>query len=545
MVHVPSDPRWSTGRLKTFAQARHWRQALKHLEVLGQKAFKFNIIHCNSALAACAWPLAGHLLRHAERHAERAGADAFTVNSACAACERRGRWGEALQLLAWAARGALRCEVLGYNGASSAAAKDGRWTQSMEVLKEMRTNTLQRTVISFAALSVKWPWALETLELMRHCDASPGAYHVNGAITSCGASQLWRAALFRVGDAAADVVGCNAAMSACEWLWAAELLECMAAMGSIQQDIISFNALLNAYSAEDLWPRAVNLWRLLEGRDVEPSTVTANCLIGSAAWPEAWQCLHRFLQGGVEVDVIGVNSVISSDWRMALTCEHFFARAGLRRTLITYGALTSTTASGPSPSAWSLAQAVWAQQAQQGAAAEAVGQSAMLKAWADGQQWRWALEMPPSDLNGYGAQLNALSSVGRWRAARAALSSAALSATLSATRVLRSAVCCHSAVAGCERAGAWEQVLLLEMAMFNSSSRWRTSPDGCRSLQRSKAKHEAIRGRALNRIMLNAVVSAREKGGLLAGKELFDAAERERRQAAMRFFGAFTCLFWC
>lgn len=31
--------------------------------------------------------------------------------------------------------------------------------------------------------------------------------------------------------------------------------------------------------------------------DVEPSTVTANCLIGSAAWPEAWQCLHRFLQG--------------------------------------------------------------------------------------------------------------------------------------------------------------------------------------------------------------------------------------------------------
>lgn len=48
---------------------------------------------------------------------------------------------------------------------------------------------------------------------------------MNGAITSCGASQLWRAALFRVGDAAADVVGCNAAMSACEWLWAAELLE--------------------------------------------------------------------------------------------------------------------------------------------------------------------------------------------------------------------------------------------------------------------------------------------------------------------------------
>lgn len=46
--------------------------------------------------------------------------------------------------------------------------------QTVQLDTTRPTDRSRRTVISFAALSVKWPWALETLELMRRSDVRHG-----------------------------------------------------------------------------------------------------------------------------------------------------------------------------------------------------------------------------------------------------------------------------------------------------------------------------------------------------------------------------------
>ena len=114
-----------------------------------------------------------------------------TYNSVMTACEKSGRWEEALQMFEDMRRKGVERDTITYSTAISACAKGGRWEEALGLLSEMASQGIERDTITYnAAISAcekggRWEEAVGLLQQMASQGIKRDTITHSAAISAC------------------------------------------------------------------------------------------------------------------------------------------------------------------------------------------------------------------------------------------------------------------------------------------------------------------------------------------------------------------------
>ena len=141
--------------LKILSQERQGQLAFNTLEAV-RRAGKIPLTAPNYvvALSSCAksklWKQALALLFESMPKAQ-IQPNVISYNAAISACEKGGRWQEALTLFEAMTKAQIQPTVISYNAAVSACEKGGRWQEALTLFDAMPKAKVQPDVISYSA----------------------------------------------------------------------------------------------------------------------------------------------------------------------------------------------------------------------------------------------------------------------------------------------------------------------------------------------------------------------------------------------------------
>ncbi|CAJ1431004.1 unnamed protein product [Effrenium voratum] len=295
-------------------------------------------------------------------------------------------------------------------------------------------------------------------------------------VARLGRAGAWHSALQLLEEAnqagQLDVVLCNAAVTACgrsqAWQAAVALLQSMSTkrLGLPAPDQITVNSALNALAAS--WASALQLlWELRSGRwlRLRPNTVSFNTVLSACARSQQWQSALNLFSALMEEshgdctgapDLVSFNTAMSACERVSRwqTCALLAAAAedrGLQLDLVSFNTLLSSSArSSEWPRALLLVTELLS-----GGTADSASLGAAFAACEQGAQWQAALSLlqhaRAQRLSGYGA-MGSLRVAGRWQEALQILQE--LESSGDADVVAYSA-----ALSVLEKAGRWQLAL--------------------------------------------------------------------------------------
>ncbi|CAE7619912.1 MRL1 [Symbiodinium sp. CCMP2592] len=153
--------------ISAFEYRQHWQRGLEFLQELFAhrpgKRIAANVVSFNAALACCRkvsqWQWGLHLWKGVRRHLEidaphlreDKSADDVTYGCAVSACDHGWQWQWGLQLLCEAVFSGLRVGIPTMNSAISASAKSKKWHTCLALLREMPSERLAPTRVSFTS----------------------------------------------------------------------------------------------------------------------------------------------------------------------------------------------------------------------------------------------------------------------------------------------------------------------------------------------------------------------------------------------------------
>ncbi|CAK0880072.1 unnamed protein product [Prorocentrum cordatum] len=215
-----------------------------------------------------------------------------TYNARISACEKSGRWQQALVLISemWEAK--MDPDVVSYSAGISACEKGGKWQWALALLGGMwlvqlepdvqlqRRNQRVRERLAVAAGLVAAQGDVE---------GEDGAQHhpYNAGISACEKCEQWEHAIALLREmlevkADPDVVSYSAGISACEksehWKLALALLSEMGG-ARVEANVISYSAGISACEKGAQWQRALGLLRNMWEVKLEANSATT---LGSA-----------------------------------------------------------------------------------------------------------------------------------------------------------------------------------------------------------------------------------------------------------------------
>ncbi|CAJ1427764.1 unnamed protein product, partial [Effrenium voratum] len=313
-------------------KADDWRQALL-LRLEPRPGVVFDTVLLSACARQRAWACAQALLRDTEP-------DVVALNSAVHALP----WAEALQLLQLGRASRLADEISGNSGAA-ACQREGRWREALRFPGNLFTSS---SVLAAAALAEKWLQALASLGGMALCTAQPNAVSFNAAMSAC--LNRWRRAENLLGSAkeervGPDVVGFGSLLASCRAAWKRALL----AMAGLQARLprassAARGALLAALGFAQLWRRAFGaLGPRRSG--LLCNTALAACSadgLGTSAMG-AWRAAGALLKCMVQADRLSLEAALAArpPWRSALAFARAAATSGRAATA---GVVTSCCA---------------------------------------------------------------------------------------------------------------------------------------------------------------------------------------------------------
>eukprot|EP00439_Symbiodinium_sp_Y106_P056996 s2462_g8.t1 len=217
-------------------------------------------VSCSTVASACARAavpgVAHRLLRTLQFSGVRLGTSAYNAFMASS----RGHWSLAMATFQEMGDKALPRDTITVGAAVAALAADSAaWAKAM-YFQRHRLNTPATTACSTACCNAReWVQALAVLSKLAHGGLQEDQKSRGAAVAARG-SQGWRVSLEMLGQAEAQVVPCNAAVTACaetaQWPLALALLGC--GPGSrMTLDAISANAAVTA--CRSAWQRALHL----------------------------------------------------------------------------------------------------------------------------------------------------------------------------------------------------------------------------------------------------------------------------------------------
>ncbi|CAJ1440419.1 unnamed protein product [Effrenium voratum] len=171
----------------------------------------------------------------------------------------------------------------------------------------------------------------------------------------CEMSGLWQLALHLLQECqravGANVVACNAAISACEkaeqWQRALLLLQLLLTEGVATT--VSFNACISACEKAGQWKQALLILKRLEESPILPSVISFNAACGACAnarrWRAALQTLRRIRGSGLRPNEVSFNTALCcSGWRLVLVLQEMITSEGIRRSALTFETLSASLA---------------------------------------------------------------------------------------------------------------------------------------------------------------------------------------------------------
>ncbi|CAE7362616.1 MRL1 [Symbiodinium microadriaticum] len=151
--------------ISAFEYRQHWQRGLEFLQELfvhrPGKRIAANVVSFNAALACCRkvsqWQWGLHLWKGVRRHLEidaphlreDKSADDVTYGCAVSACDHGWQWQWGLKLLCEAVSSGLRLGIPTMNSAISASAKSKKWPTCLALLRDMPSERLAPTRVSF------------------------------------------------------------------------------------------------------------------------------------------------------------------------------------------------------------------------------------------------------------------------------------------------------------------------------------------------------------------------------------------------------------
>ncbi|CAE7454308.1 rlmJ [Symbiodinium sp. CCMP2456] len=346
------------------------------------------------------------------------------------------------------------------------------WQQALWLLEEMPLHELRRNAFSCSssitscARAQRWPWCLEQLLQMQQASQRLDDVSLGAALRGCRGG-AWPAALVLLAGHTPNVVGYNAAVTACgvdsQWQIAFGILEWMKRR-SIQTDLWSYNALINAVEVAAHWELALQLLEEAEQLQLAPDCfsfgscissceasgewqvalhllaqmelqglllqeVPCNAAISVCATGQQWQhavaVLHDMSKKRLQIDIIGVNAAInacarSARWEEALSLVRSVYSLRLQRTVVSCNAaMTACEKSGE----WQLALALLQEMQQTLTEPTVISFGAAISACQKGLQWDAALtllsrigemELQANEIC-FCAAMTACAAAGQWR----------------------------------------------------------------------------------------------------------------------------------
>ncbi|CAE7307990.1 unnamed protein product [Symbiodinium sp. CCMP2592] len=321
------------------ASTRKWHSALTTLRSCDNLGLLAGVTAYNAALSfSPPWREALSLLRHTARRVRR---DIITFNSAASALQGPGCWASASSLLASSAAAAVQQDVISCDSMLGACTRSRVWEQTVRLLASLHL----RAVRSDAALysrclfkgSMGFDWQLSvhllqsTLQVALVPDETSYASALDAFATGWDAAiQLlmqpnsrrsahayasllnlcdrvdwqqppkpWQQALQLLGaarrDSAVDTFCANALINVCakalQWQHALALLVELFGAEQLQQNIVSFNAVLDAARTARAWQLALGLQALLAAAALEADIVSHVSAMGAFYLGSQWQVL--------------------------------------------------------------------------------------------------------------------------------------------------------------------------------------------------------------------------------------------------------------
>ncbi|CAE8610967.1 unnamed protein product [Polarella glacialis] len=363
--------------------------------------------------------------------------DTVSFNSAVSACSSAGFWQQSLGLVSRLLIQGCELSVVSLTAVAtavstlSAICDEHHWMLSLDLLlrhmqlRGLRLDvTARNSALTAAEHSSEWPRVLTLLHSTRESGIEADRISRNQLTTACGRCSAWQQALvtLRWGTSACDglepdVIGLNAAMSACEtgsqWVAAIQLL------GLIQRpSVVSVNTAINACGIGQQWSSALSVLRRLLGCAISGLRADAISCAGAVAacqralqWAQAGELLVAAPLWGIVSSASAHNSaaaafVKSGRWQQALSAlrrlmdieggtasfgsESDRAQSGLRADIRSFAAVAGACQQA---SCWEQSLAVLAALGSAGIRSGLLLQNAALGACRKSRKWRSSLEL--------------------------------------------------------------------------------------------------------------------------------------------------------
>eukprot|EP00435_Cladocopium_sp_Y103_P001917 s4561_g1.t1 len=286
----------------------------------------------------------------------------FSFSSAISACEKCGRWEQALELLGAQLQWDILPDGVSYNSAISACEKAAKWELALFVSEEMPKAQLLPDVVTYNSAIAAcescgvWAKALELLDLMDQVGHFWGVWNsvldfvMEVGFGGAGPDQLQSLVKSWVAE---DREG--SAITACEkgfqWTWALQLLQRMRCR-DLAPDVICCNSLASACARASAWRLAL----ALAPKVADEVTLSALCCASEKgrAWQSALQLLRGARERMLEAEVMSHNSCLiglRSRWRHLLWFLDDMAWR-LRRNVASFAAATEAVPLNAPQTGW-------------------------------------------------------------------------------------------------------------------------------------------------------------------------------------------------
>ncbi|CAE8628111.1 unnamed protein product [Polarella glacialis] len=293
---IRSNPFMLRAAVSACKQAKAWEQALRLLQEALASSTCPHDSHYTAALAACerasSWRWSLLLVSSEMPRLGLEAGDGHSLTPRLVALGQSGAWQGALWHLLRARQGGLRLDATACAAAVSAAAGSGQagagsaasggsWQQAVSLLIglcRLEDGRKEEDALSVAMVS---------------------SYAYNNAVTACGRSMRWQAAVAVASMLSSrglqvGVVECSATLSACQhgkqWARASNLLRAAVRRGGLEPAEAAYNvALATLDRVAGKWEMAFALGNDLLHRGQVSSSVTQNTLLAACARASRWE----------------------------------------------------------------------------------------------------------------------------------------------------------------------------------------------------------------------------------------------------------------
>ncbi|CAE7739327.1 Sspo [Symbiodinium sp. CCMP2592] len=320
-------------------------------------------------------------------------------------------------------------------------------------------------------------WAgLEQLQQMRQASQRLDDVSLGAALRGCRGA--WPTALVLLAGHPPNVVGYNAAMTACgvcsQWQIAFGILEWMKRR-SVQADLWSYNALINAVEVAASWELALQLLEEARQLQLAPDSYSFGSCISACEASGEWQvALHLLAQMELQglLESIPSNAAISvcatgHQWQHAVAVLQDMCKKRMQIDIIGVNAAISACArSARWEEALSLLRSVYALQLQ----CTVVSCNAATTACEKSGEWQLALallqemqqRLMESTVISFGAAISACQKGSQWDAALALLG------RIGEVKLQANEICFCAAMTACAAAGQWRRSMDIIDAMLDA-----------------------------------------------------------------------------